>query len=195
MASSTWRSPHTRALHPPGRTRGAASGEPSVATDGEDGDVIGERAAGEVTSLLEQRLAQYVRRNARITPDRGGHPVLAEHLASVAHLGQPVGVEQAEVAGVEGALPARGGRLALDIDYDLTDMNPARAIAAGIALVPGDRARDGGVASLSVGANLTLPVLDRYAGRHRLDRREMDRDAAALLARHDVRPAAGAEAP
>ena len=55
--------------------------------------------------------------------------------------------------------------------------------------MPGDRARDGGVASLSVGANVTLPVLGRYASRHRLDRREMDRDAAALLARHDVRPA------
>ena len=55
--------------------------------------------------------------------------------------------------------------------------------------MPGDRARDGGVASLSVGANVTLPVLGRYARRHRLGRREMDRDAAALLARHDVRPA------
>ena len=49
--------------------------------------------------------------------------------------------------------------------------------------------RDGGVASLSLGANVTLPVLDRYATRHGLDRREMDRSAAALLARHDVRPA------
>ena len=90
---------------------------------------------------------------------------------------------------VYGALPARGGRLALGRVFDLADMSPARAIAAGIALVPGDRARDGGVASLSVGANVTLPVLGRYASRHGLDRREMDRDAAALLARHDVRPA------
>ena len=88
-----------------------------------------------------------------------------------------------------GALPARGGRLALGRVFDLADMSPARAIAAGIALVPGDRARDGGVASLSVGANVSLPVLGRYASRHRLDRGEMDRDAAALLARHDVRPA------
>ena len=90
---------------------------------------------------------------------------------------------------VYGALPARGGRLALGRVFDLADMSPARAIAAGIALLPGDRARDGGVASLSVGANVTLPVLGRYASRHRLDRRQMDRDAAALLARHDVRPA------
>lgn len=88
-----------------------------------------------------------------------------------------------------GALPARGGQLALGTALDLADMTPARAIAAGIALVPGDRARDGGVASLSVGANVTLPVLGRYARRHRLARREMDRDAAALLALHDVRPA------
>jgi ribose transport system ATP-binding protein len=88
-----------------------------------------------------------------------------------------------------GALRARSGRLALGRAFDLADMSPARALAAGIALVPGDRARDGGIASLSVGANVTLPVLDRYASRHRLDRRKMDRDAAGLLARHDVRPA------
>jgi ribose transport system ATP-binding protein len=88
-----------------------------------------------------------------------------------------------------GALPARGGRLTLGRSFDLADMSPARALAAGIALVPGDRARDGGVASLSVGANVTLPVLDRYANRHRLDRRKMARDAAQLLAQHDVRPA------
>jgi ribose transport system ATP-binding protein len=90
---------------------------------------------------------------------------------------------------VYGARPARAGRLTLGRVFDLADMSPDRAIAAGIALVPGDRARDGGVASLSVGANVTLPLLGRYVSRHRLDRREMERDAAALLARHDVRPA------
>ena len=90
---------------------------------------------------------------------------------------------------VYGALPARDGRLALGTAFDLAEMSPERAIAAGIALVPGDRARDGGVASLSVGANVTLPVLGRYASRRGLDRRGMDRSAAALLARHDVRPA------
>jgi ribose transport system ATP-binding protein len=88
-----------------------------------------------------------------------------------------------------GALRARGGRLVLGRSFELADMSPARALAAGIALVPGDRARDGGISSLSVGANVTLPVLDRYASRHRLDRPKMDHDAAALLTRHDVRPA------
>jgi ribose transport system ATP-binding protein len=90
---------------------------------------------------------------------------------------------------VYGALPARGGRLALGRAFDLADMSPARALAAGIALVPGDRARDGGVASLSIGANLTLPVVKRYASRRGLARRAMDRDTTALLSRHDVRPA------
>jgi ribose transport system ATP-binding protein len=88
-----------------------------------------------------------------------------------------------------GALPARGGWLALGGLFDLADMSPARALAAGIALVPGDRARDGGVASLSVGANVTLPTLDRYTRRRGMDRRAMDRDVGALLARQDVRPA------
>jgi ribose transport system ATP-binding protein len=87
-----------------------------------------------------------------------------------------------------GALRPRAGQLQLDARHELTAMTPSRAVAAGIALVPGDRARDAGVASLSVCANVTLPVLDRYTGRRGLDRRRMDRDVAVALARHDVRP-------
>jgi ribose transport system ATP-binding protein len=87
-----------------------------------------------------------------------------------------------------GARPCRAGRLTLEHVYDLTAMTPARALEAGIALLPGERRR-GGVASLSVGANVTLPALDRYASRHRLDHRRMRRDAADLLARQGVDPA------
>ena len=87
-----------------------------------------------------------------------------------------------------GARPCRAGRLTLEHSYDLATMTPAQALDAGIALLAGERRR-GAVASLSVGANLTLPVLDRYSARHRLEHRRMRRDTAALLARHGVKPA------
>jgi ribose transport system ATP-binding protein len=87
-----------------------------------------------------------------------------------------------------GAHRARSGRLTLDSEIDLTAMTPARALRAGMALLPGQRERDGGVGWMSVGANVTLPVLDRHASRLRLDRRRLHDVAARLLARHDVRP-------
>lgn len=87
-----------------------------------------------------------------------------------------------------GAGRCRTGRLMFGRMHDLRGMTPDRALRAGIALLPGDRLHDGGVHSLSVGANVTLPVLARYAPRHRLERRRMRRDAGALLTRQAVRP-------
>jgi ribose transport system ATP-binding protein len=87
-----------------------------------------------------------------------------------------------------GARPCRSGRLELDEALDVTELSPSRALAAGIALVPADRARDGAVGSLSVAENVMLPVLDRYADRTRLDGGRLRRTAAALLAKQDVRP-------
>jgi ribose transport system ATP-binding protein len=87
-----------------------------------------------------------------------------------------------------GAGNCRAGQLMVGRMHDLRGMTPERALRAGIALLPGDRLFDGGVHSLSVGANVTLPVLGRYAPRHRLHRRRMRRDASALLTRQAVRP-------
>jgi len=87
-----------------------------------------------------------------------------------------------------GAGRCRTGRLEFGRTHDLREMTPVRALRAGIALLPGDRLHDGGVPSLSVGANVTLPVLARYAPWHRLERRRMRRDAGALLTRQAVRP-------
>ena len=41
-------------------------------------------------------------------------------------------------------------------------MTPHRAIAAGIALIPADRQRDGAVGTLPVGDNVMLQVLSAY---------------------------------
>jgi ribose transport system ATP-binding protein len=90
---------------------------------------------------------------------------------------------------VFGARSAAAGSLEMDgKTYDLRGMSPSRALGAGVALIPADRQRDGSVGSLSVGDNLTLPVLDRYRSPVGLNRRRMRSDARTLLERFDVRP-------
>jgi ribose transport system ATP-binding protein len=73
-------------------------------------------------------------------------------------------------------------------EHDLTLMTPRRALAVGMALLPADRTRDGAVEELSVEANVSLHLLDRYAGARGLDRKRLLRDAAALLEEHRIRP-------
>jgi ribose transport system ATP-binding protein len=82
-----------------------------------------------------------------------------------------------------GTLEVRGSAEALD------RMAPDRAIELGLALIPADRQHDGSVGSLSAVDNLMLPTVDRYASRLGLARRRMQRDAAELMRRFDVRPA------
>lgn len=88
-----------------------------------------------------------------------------------------------------GAHPAAAGRLRLeDAAFDLPRMTPAAAIAAGLALIPSDRANDGSVGSLSVGENVALAVLDDYATAHLLQRGRMRREIGQLMRDFDVRP-------
>jgi ribose transport system ATP-binding protein len=88
-----------------------------------------------------------------------------------------------------GARPSSSGQLRLPGErFDLTRMTPDRALRAGVALLPGDRHRDGSVGSLSLVDNLTLPTLGRYRGRLGLRRRRMLQDATRLLHDFDVRP-------
>jgi ribose transport system ATP-binding protein len=90
---------------------------------------------------------------------------------------------------VFGARSAAAGRLELDGNiYDLRGMTPSRALAAGVALVPADRQRDGSVGSLSLADNIAVPVLHKYRSRVRLNRRRMRSDVRKLLEQFDVRP-------
>ena len=95
-----------------------------------------------------------------------------------------------------GARRARAGRLRLGRSYDLTAMTPARAIRAGIGLLPAGRERDGAVGSLTVADNLMLPRLARYSRRYGLglDGRRLAADARSLLLAHGVAPAGPASA-
>jgi ribose transport system ATP-binding protein len=88
-----------------------------------------------------------------------------------------------------GARSAAAGRLEVNgRSHELRGMTPSRALQAGVALIPADRQRDGSVASLSVGDNVTIRVLDSYQSRVGLNRRRMRSDARTLLEAFDVRP-------
>jgi ribose transport system ATP-binding protein len=88
-----------------------------------------------------------------------------------------------------GAWPAQGGRLVLDgREIDLTALDPRRAVASGIALIPADRQRSGAVGSLSITDNVTLPRLPDFRRAGLLRRGAMHRDAGGLMSRFDVRP-------
>ena len=89
-----------------------------------------------------------------------------------------------------GAWPAASGDLvAGDAHHPLSDMRPHRAIAAGMALIPADRQRDGAVGTLPVTDNMTLPALSSYQVGLRLRRGRMRRRTGELMSAFDVRPA------
>ena len=88
-----------------------------------------------------------------------------------------------------GARRAAAGTLTLNgAALPLPSLRPARALSAGITLLPADRRRTGGIGSLSVDDNVTLPRLGGFRAATGLRRRAMRRDTASLLDRFDVRP-------
>jgi ribose transport system ATP-binding protein len=88
-----------------------------------------------------------------------------------------------------GAQPASRGEIVhAGVRRDLRTLTPKRALAAGAALVPGDRQRLGGVGTLTVAENVSLPVLDRFKAAGLLADRRLRDESAALLRFYDVRP-------
>ena len=95
----------------------------------------------------------------------------------------------AVLAFLAGARRAQAGSLLLgDRRLDLAALEPHGAIAAGIAYLPADRLGAGGVGSLPVEDNVTLPVLDRFRRRMLLDRGAMRAVARRLGVTYAVRP-------
>jgi ribose transport system ATP-binding protein len=70
----------------------------------------------------------------------------------------------------------------------LAKLTPTSARTNGIALLPGDRLGQGGVGSLPISDNVTLPNLSSFLRGWGLDRAEMKSAAAALGARYAVHP-------
>jgi ribose transport system ATP-binding protein len=87
-----------------------------------------------------------------------------------------------------GARPCFGGELRTpDATYSMSSMTPQRALAAGMALIPADRQRDGSIGSLTVASNVMMQVLDDYRPMS-LKLRGLSRRAGELCDEFDVRP-------
>lgn len=71
---------------------------------------------------------------------------------------------------------------------DLKDWSPPRAVEAGIALVPADRARDGCIGSLSIHDNMVMPMLTSYSQAGVLQAGRARGEMLDLMERFDVRP-------
>jgi ribose transport system ATP-binding protein len=90
---------------------------------------------------------------------------------------------------VFGTVPMTRGRMRLfGNDVPLGRWTPARSIAAGIALIPGDRARDGSVASLPLSDNLMQLSVGDHFRQGFLRLRSLRREAHGLMQEFDVRP-------
>jgi ribose transport system ATP-binding protein len=89
-----------------------------------------------------------------------------------------------------GALPAREGRMRVGTQtMNVSTTTPARAIAAGVGYVPGERLREGCIGELTVAENVGLPVLGRFFRRGWLHRRALASHARTQVTRLGVRPA------
>lgn len=89
-----------------------------------------------------------------------------------------------------GALPNVRGTLAVGgASLDVRRFDPVRAVAHGMALVPGNRQQDGIVADLPVAENIALPALHRHVHGLVLLRSAIERAVTPLLDRFAVKPA------
>lgn len=138
----------------------------------------------------------------RATRERPRLQVSALHGGAVEHL--DLSVQPGEVVGVTGvigsgfdevaplifgALRASGGSVAIDdLQLEARRLSPARAIKAGVAYLPSDRAVQGSAPSLTVGENVALLSLREGGGPFTLTGRKLERHAGRLLRDLDVRP-------
>jgi ribose transport system ATP-binding protein len=72
--------------------------------------------------------------------------------------------------------------------YDLSSLTPHKALGLGLALLPGNRAREGGVGTASTGENVSLTSLPAFFERGVLRLGRLARWTEALLQRSEVRP-------
>ena len=91
-----------------------------------------------------------------------------------------------------GAVRCRGGQVSVDgRSVAVTGLTPGRALAHGLAMLPGDRKGLGGALSLTAGENMTLPTLRSFTGGGVLRSRRERSEVSGQLQRYDVRPQRG----
>jgi ribose transport system ATP-binding protein len=175
-----------------------------------DGEVAGELVTAAATheQVVEMIVGRRIARSAAARPAADlSAPVYArlENVGGKMLEPTSIAVRQGEVLGLTGligsgyeeipylafgARASRGGSVSVggEQPIDLAGMTPARAIAMGFALLPGDRQGASGVDSLKIVENMFLPDISRFFRRGRLDNGAMVREALQLGAAFEVRP-------
>jgi ribose transport system ATP-binding protein len=179
-----------------------------------DGRVIGTRRTDELTEndIARMVLGRVEQRSDADQPapargsDRGPALLALQRLRIDGRLdemdldvagGEILGLTGLEGSGFEEVLyalfglcgyPAFGTVSLAGFSEKLERLTPERAMAMGVALVPGDRGTQGCVTSLSVKENLVAPILERFwAGTH-LSWSRINKTARALADQFDIRP-------
>lgn len=78
-----------------------------------------------------------------------------------------------ELGALVAGVATRSGRVIVDGVPIPPTAGPRQAIAAGVAYVPADRFRDGGIGTLSARENVALPAFDSYWRRRDAERRDV----------------------
>lgn len=94
---------------------------------------------------------------------------------------------------VFGDLPLASGEMQL-LGHPHHPASPGAAVAAGIAMVPENRARDSAFLDMSLRENATMTRIGRYWRRGVMDRRSEQEDTGSLISHYAIR-AAGTELP
>ncbi|MBS1676227.1 MAG: sugar ABC transporter ATP-binding protein [Actinobacteria bacterium] len=172
-----------------------------------DGRLIADVARGEYDhdDLVELIAGEALTAAEEVAPRAHGGPVLrARGIGAATIVAMDLDLHAGEILGVSGVLGSGREELAgvlfgatpgevasLEIGgTPVGRLDPRRAIAAGVAYVPGDRRREGAVMRLSARENMTLPrlrPLRRAFGR--LDQRAERREVDGWVERVAVRPA------
>lgn len=113
------------------------------------------------------------------------------------HRGEVVGLTGLAGMGSEevpylifGARPALAGSARVEgRDVDLVDLSPRQAMALGLALLPGDRVKEGGISAGAVIENVTIAKLASAFAFGRIRKRDELSDVQESLQRFEVRPA------
>jgi ABC-type sugar transport system ATPase subunit len=172
-----------------------------------DGKLIADvrRGAYDHDDLVELIAGEALAAAEDTAPRAQGEPVLrAKGIRAPTIAGLDLDLHAGEILGISGVLGSgreevaatlfgagRGEVDAVEVDgVPIGRLDPRRAIAAGVAYVPGDRHREGAVMKMTVRENMTLPrlrPLQRIFGR--IDQREERAEVGRWIERVAVRPA------
>ena len=173
-----------------------------------DGKLVGDYSSRELNTedLVELIIGRRLRSDgvSAKPPTRSRVGIRVTDLAGGLVNGVDLEIREGEIVGLTGLLGSgfedvsplifgairatRGTALIGEASYALATMEPARAIAAGVVLVPADRHRHGLTLSLSVLDNITLQLLRTLRAKYGLSRKKMLQLTESLMEDFDVRP-------